>query len=104
MTRSEFSPTSIQKTITSGHGVLRNSHILVRSAVKPKSITERGFSYIISIHSQNRDKYIFDMIITAVGSSQDLSSNIYEISKVRNASGKLTFLFPVGAKNVINEF
>ena len=47
---------------------------------------------------------MFDMVVTAVGSSQDLSSNIYEISKMRNASGKLTFSFPVGAKNAINEF
>ena len=47
---------------------------------------------------------MFDKVVTAVGSSQDLSSNIYEISKIRYASGKLTFSFPVGAKNVINEF
>ena len=47
---------------------------------------------------------MFDMGITAVGSSQDLDSHIYEISHMRNASGKLTFSFLVGARNGINEF
>ena len=47
---------------------------------------------------------MFDMVVTAVGSSQDLSSHIYEISQMKNASGKPAFSFLVGARNGINEF
>ena len=47
---------------------------------------------------------MIDLVVTAVGSSQVLNSNIYDIFHMRNASGKLSFPFLVVARNDMNEF